>query len=164
MATTDPRIDAYIERAAPFAQPLLRTLRTAVHAACPGVVETIKWGMPFFMHGPHILAHMAAFKQHASFGFWHGRAAADQGRDGEAMGQFGRITKPSDLPSAAELKALVRAVVARIDAEVAATGKPAAVHKAETVGAAAARKAAARGAVKPAARPAAAGRPRGASR
>lgn len=140
MGTQDPRVDAYIGRAAPFAQPLLKKLRTAVHAGCPGTTETIKWGMPFFLHGRHILAHMAAFKQHASFGFWHGRGAADQGKDGEAMGQFGRITKPADLPSAAELKVLVRAVVARIDAEVAAAGKPAAAIKSETVGAAAARK------------------------
>jgi hypothetical protein len=161
MGMQDPRVDAYIERAAPFAQPLLKKLRSAVHASCPGTTETLKWGMPFFMHGPHILAHMAAFKQHASFGFWHGRGVADQGKDGEAMGQFGRITGPADLPTATELKALVQAVVARIDAEVAAAGKPAAGLKNDTVGAAAARR---KQAARPAVRPAAADRPRGASR
>ena len=85
MATTDPRIDAYIEHAAPFAQPILRQLRSAVHAGCPGVVETIKWGMPFYMHGDRILANMAAFKQHCSFRFWNGREAAERGKSDEAM-------------------------------------------------------------------------------
>ena len=48
MGTKDPRVDAYIARAAPFAQPLLSTLRERMHAACPGLTETVKWGMPFF--------------------------------------------------------------------------------------------------------------------
>ena len=74
MATTDPRVDAYIERAAPFAQPILAHLRAAVHAACPDAEETIKWRMPFFLHGEHILGYMAAFKQHCAFGLWKGRA------------------------------------------------------------------------------------------
>ena len=75
---TDPRIDAYIERAAPFARPILVHVRALVHQACPGVEETIKWGMPTFMHAGGILCGMAAFKQHASFGFctpwWSARA------------------------------------------------------------------------------------------
>ena len=116
MGTKDPRVDAYIEAAAPFAQPLLRFIRTAVHGGAPRVQETIKWGMPFFMHGGRIMAYMAAFKQHCGLGFWHGREAADRGKDGVAMGQFGRIQQRADLPSAAELKALVKEVAARMDA------------------------------------------------
>ena len=115
MALKDPRVDSYIEQAAPFARPLLRVLRTAVHAGCPEAEETIKWRMPFFMSGGRILGHMAAFKQHCALGFWHGREAADQGKDSEAMGQFGRITCRADLPSAAELKAIVRAVAVRMN-------------------------------------------------
>ena len=40
----DPRVDAYIERAAPFAQPILAHVRALVHQACPRVEESIKWG------------------------------------------------------------------------------------------------------------------------
>lgn len=116
MGTKDPRVDAYIEAAAPFAQPLLRFIRTAVHGGAPRVQETIKWGMPFFMHGGRIMAYMAAFKQHCGLGFWHGREAANRGKDGLAMGQFGRIRQRADLPPAAELKALVKEVAARMDA------------------------------------------------
>ncbi|WP_374567544.1 YdeI family protein [Ideonella sp.] len=115
-ASRDPRIDAYIERAAEFAQPLLRQLRDGVHAAHPGISETIKWGMPHFMYGGRILANMAAFKAHATFGFWQGEAVAATGKAGEAMGQFGRLTGPKDLPSAARLKAMVRQATALIDA------------------------------------------------
>jgi hypothetical protein len=88
MAIRDPRIDAYIEKAAPFAQPILTHLRSVVHAGCPNVEESIKWGMPHFLHDGRILAGMAAFKAHCTFGFWHGRQAAAQGKDREAMGQF----------------------------------------------------------------------------
>lgn len=120
MAAEDPRIDAYIAAAQPFARPILERLRRAVHAGCPGVEETIKWSAPFFVHGGRILANMAAFRQHCAFGFWHGRDAVDQGRDGEAMGQFGRIVTLADLPAPAALKALVQAAVKRMDADAAA--------------------------------------------
>ena len=46
----DPRIDAYIDRSAAFARPILRRLRAVVHRGCPDVVETIKWGSPHFEH------------------------------------------------------------------------------------------------------------------
>ena len=130
----DPRVDAYIERAAEFAQPLLRKLRDGVHAAHPGITEAIKWGMPHFMYGGRILAGMAAFKAHATFGFWQGEEVAGTAKAGEAMGQFGRLTGPKDLPSAAQLKALVRQATALVDAGApprsnrrAAEPKPAAV-------------------------------------
>jgi len=120
MAQQDPRVDAYIAQAAPFAQPILVRLRQVVHAACPDVEETIKWSSPFFTRGGRILAHMVAFKQHCAFGFWHGREAADQGRDAEARGQFGRIESLADLPSAAALKAIVKAAAAEMDAKAGA--------------------------------------------
>jgi hypothetical protein len=45
---TDPRVDAYIARVKPFAQPILNRIRAAVHAGCPDVTETIKWSVPAF--------------------------------------------------------------------------------------------------------------------
>jgi uncharacterized protein YdeI (YjbR/CyaY-like superfamily) len=112
MATTDPRVDAYIEQAAPFARPVLAALRVAVHAGCPDVVETIKWRMPFFTVEGNILAHMAAFKQHCAFGFWRGRELVDRGSDDEAMAQFGRLESAANLPSRRELIELVKRAVA----------------------------------------------------
>ena len=99
MATTDPRIDAYIAAAAEFAQPILSHLRQIVHAGCPDVEETLKWGMPYFLH-KGMLCGMASFKQHCTFSFWRGAEVlgADTAAPGEAMGQFGRITGISDLP------------------------------------------------------------------
>ena len=103
MSTRDARVDAYIAARADFSRPVLEHLRATVHAACPDVQETIKWGMPFFEHGGRPLAHMAAFKQHCAFGFWRGRQVANRGKDDEAMGQFGRIARQSDLPPPREL-------------------------------------------------------------
>lgn len=102
----DPRVDAYIAARAEFARPILEHIRARVHATCPDAVETIKWGMPFFTLGGRPFANMAAFKAHASFGFWRSEAAA-RGREGEAMGQYGRLTKLSDLPAADVLDAQI---------------------------------------------------------
>jgi len=68
--------------------------------------------MPFFVHEGRILAHMAAFKQHCAFGFWRGRELVDQGKNDEAMGQFGRIEKSADLPSRRDLVRLIRQAAA----------------------------------------------------
>ncbi len=113
MPRKDQRIDAYIARAAEFARPILRRLRAVVHEACPAAEETIKWGSPAFDYqGP--LCGMAAFKQHAVFGFWKGKLIVDaSGRDLDAaMGQFGRLTSVSDLPAKRELVRYVKLAMA----------------------------------------------------
>jgi len=107
MGTRDPRVTAYITQAAPFARPILTHLRELVHAACPEAEETLKWRMPVFMyHG--ILCSMAAFKEHAAFGFWKGSLVFDSDKAREAMGTFGRLTAVADLPSKRALTAYVR--------------------------------------------------------
>lgn len=110
----DPRIDAYIERQADFAKPILTRLRARVHDACPEVEETIKWSMPFFTYRGRPLANMAAFKAHAAFGFWDRQALAT-GQEGDAMGQFGRLTSIDDLPDDAVLDARLYEAVTLID-------------------------------------------------
>jgi len=108
----DPRVDAYIEKAAPFARPILKHLRKVVHAAVPEVHETIKWSFPHFDYDG-IFCSMAAFKAHCAFGFWQhdllekrvalgGRAADD------AMGSFGRITSVKDLPGEPALRRILQ--------------------------------------------------------
>ena len=99
MGKKDPRIDSIIAKSPDFSKPILTHLRKQMHAACPEVVETIKWGMPHFDYDG-ILAGMGSFKSHCVFGFWKGeiifgKSASDQ----EAMGQFGRMTSLKDLPS-----------------------------------------------------------------
>ncbi|WP_294132899.1 YdeI/OmpD-associated family protein [Sphingobium sp.] len=111
----DPRIDAYVARQADFARPILTHIRALVHATVPEAGEAIKWGMPFFTYKDQNLCSMAAFKGHAAFGFWHDKVGRDDARQG-AMGQFGKITRLSDLPSDAEIAALLRQAMALIDA------------------------------------------------
>jgi uncharacterized protein YdeI (YjbR/CyaY-like superfamily) len=105
MGKRDKRIDAYIQKSAEFAKPILTYIRESVHVACPEVEETIKWGMPSFEYkGPYF--SMAAFKAHCSAGFWKASLLKDPGghlqanamAGGSAMGHFGRITSLNDLP------------------------------------------------------------------
>lgn len=108
----DPRIDQYIATREPFAGPILAWLRERVHAAVPDVEEAIKWGMPAFLVKGAPLANMAAFKAHCAFGFWD-RAATATGREGEAMGQFGRIASIDDLPAPSAMEAVIAAAADR---------------------------------------------------
>ncbi|MFZ2492979.1 MAG: YdeI/OmpD-associated family protein [Thermoanaerobaculia bacterium] len=111
MGTRDPRIDAYIEKSAPFAQPILRHIREIVHEACPDIEETMKWSMPHFDH-KGMVCGMAAFKAHCTFGFWKGSLLFEDGaKSDEAMGQMGRLTSVKDLPSKKELVRLIRRAV-----------------------------------------------------
>jgi len=102
--TTDynPKVDAYIAKAQPFAQPILTHIRSLAHKASPDVEEAIKWSMPFFtIHGV-ILGHMAAFKQHCALGLWGPEMNAILNADGlhseNGMGSLGKITSLKELP------------------------------------------------------------------
>lgn len=118
MPTTDPRVDAYIAKAQPFARPILRHVRSVVHGACPAVTETIKWGMPTFeYHG--LLAGMAAFKAHATFGFWKGElVTGPTGKSKDAMWSFGKLTSIKDLPPRRTLAAFVKKAMTLAEAGV----------------------------------------------
>jgi uncharacterized protein YdeI (YjbR/CyaY-like superfamily) len=104
----EPRIDAYIAKAAPFAQPILAHVRERVHAVVPGVEEAMKWSAPGFTLDGKILLIMAAFKAHAALNFWRGQEIGDGAAKAGAMGQFGRLSSIDDLPPDAELDALIR--------------------------------------------------------
>lgn len=122
MPALDPRIDAYLAGAPAFARPILARLREDVHAACPDVVETIKWSRPHFLLDGKLLCGMSAFKAHCAFGFWE-REGAGEGKAG-AMGDFGRITSPADLPPRAELRRQIKAAAALLQAGAPRAQKP----------------------------------------
>jgi uncharacterized protein YdeI (YjbR/CyaY-like superfamily) len=110
MPANDPRIDAYIAKSAPFAQPILTHFRALVHRALPAVEEGIKWSMPAFMIGGKNVAGMAAFKAHCAIMIY------GEGRIGDnpGMGGYGKVTALSDLPSDAELEAGLREAAQRV--------------------------------------------------
>ncbi len=125
---TDPRIDAYIEQAQPFARPILEHLREVVHCTLPQADETIKWSMPHFTLNGKNVAGMAAFKAHAAFVI-HGDGR--QGAvDDSATGQFNRLETLADLPSDAALSRTLSRAADRITNGV-KTARPKSVFKPE---------------------------------
>ncbi len=78
MPDESKRVDDYIARAAPFARPILERIRKVVHRACPEIEERIKWGVPSF-EKDGLVCGVAAFKAHATFGFWRGAELDDPG-------------------------------------------------------------------------------------
>jgi len=123
MPTTDPRIDAYIQKSADFARPILEHIRKLVHKAYPNVEETMKWSMPFFQNNGAIICNMAAFKEHCAFGFWNAPLMKDpegilQIKDRGAMGHLDRITSKKDLPSDKILTAYIREAAALNEAGI----------------------------------------------
>jgi hypothetical protein len=99
----DPRVDAYINKSAAFAQPVLTHVRELVHKTLPDIEEDLKWSMPFFIYRGQMFGNLAAFKAHCSFGLF-GAAIRDvlknDGFQGDGgMGSLGKITGLKDLPS-----------------------------------------------------------------
>ena len=114
MTRTDPRVDAYIAKATPFAKPILRHLRKLVHDVCPEAEETLKRRSPTFTYRGKILCGMAAFQEHCTFGFWHQGMTTVLGADarkGTAAGLLGRLTKVEDLPPPKRMARYVREAV-----------------------------------------------------
>ncbi len=108
---TDPRVDAYIAKAQPFAQPILRHLRELVHEACPEVEEDMKWSHIHFDY-KGMFCGMASFKAHCTFGFWKHTLLVDRGLiEGPmtGMGSLGKLTSMDDLPSDRKLIAAIKA-------------------------------------------------------
>src|SRR5690349_6299437 len=97
MATKDPRVDAYIANAPPFARPIHIHLRALAHEACPQVEETLKWRMPHFSH-KGILFGMAAFKQYCAVHFWKGKLILGNNLCTGGFGNLGKIATVSELP------------------------------------------------------------------
>ncbi len=109
MPTTDPFVDAYIDKAQDFAKPILNHIRKLVHETCPEVVETKKWSFPHFDY-KGMMCSMASFKEHCAFGFWKQSLLEDSAFPAEknAMGSFGRITSLKDLPNDKTMKKLIK--------------------------------------------------------
>jgi uncharacterized protein YdeI (YjbR/CyaY-like superfamily) len=115
----DPRVDAYINKSAPFAQPILTHIRELVHKAVPEIEEDIKWSMPFFTYHGQMFGNLAAFKAHCSFGLFGAairEALKKDGYEGESgMGSLGKITNAKDLPSNKVLTGYFRQAAVLID-------------------------------------------------
>lgn len=107
---TDPRIDAYIEKAPAFAQPILREVRARMHKNAPAAEETIKWNAPFFLHDGKLLVSMSAFKAHAKVLVWLGEKPVSVD-----------VKSVDDLPSAAAFAQQVKDAKAFLDGAAAKT-------------------------------------------
>ena len=132
MPTTDPFVDAYIEKSKDFAKPILNHIRELVHAACPDVVETKKWSFPHFDYKGEMMCSMAAFKEHCAFNFWKQSLLDASAFPAEktAMGSFGRIMSLKDLPSSKIFKKLIHDAMKLNDAGIkVAKAKPAGERK-----------------------------------
>ena len=110
--STNPLIDNYINKAQPFAQPIIIHLRKLVHLACPTVEENIKWGMPSFEY-KGLMCGFAAFKNHCTFGFWKAALMKDKmlmetAQSEVAMGHLGKIISVQDLPSDKKIIAYIK--------------------------------------------------------
>jgi uncharacterized protein YdeI (YjbR/CyaY-like superfamily) len=132
MGKRDPRVDDYISKSEDFAKPILRHLRKLVHAAVPEVEEEMKWRFPHFLY-KGMLCSMASFKKHCAFGFWKERLILNGGGERDAMGQFGRITALSDLPSDRTLSGYIKKAAALNDKGVKVARDRPAVKKALVV-------------------------------
>jgi len=117
MPNRDPRVDAYIAKAQPFAKPILTRVRNAMHAGCPDVTETLKWSVPAFEY-KGMLGGMAAFKAHCMFGFWKAPLMKSLSGRKDRIGRYSRVASIDAMPDADTLVAMVKEAAALNDAGV----------------------------------------------
>ena len=114
MGKKSPLVDAYIEKAAPFAKPILRRLRSIFHKASPKLEETLKWGVPFFEY-KGLVGGFAAFKHNVTWGLWKAALLDDprrlMERDASSSMSGGRLIDLADLPEERYLLDLIRQAV-----------------------------------------------------
>ncbi len=131
MPNQDPRVDAYIAKAADFAKPILNRIRKLVHAACPEMTETIKWSSPFYEY-KGILVATPAFKKHCALIFWKGRLIFSglPARENPSRA-LRHITSAADLPSDEILAGYIRKAVELNEAGIKtpARARPKAKHE-----------------------------------
>ena len=113
MAAKNKAIDAYISKSADFSQPILKHLRELVHTTCPEAEEKMKWSFPHFDYKGEMMCSMAAFKQHAVFGFWKAALMKDASlletaKSEVAMGHLGKLTSLNDLPADKKIVAWIK--------------------------------------------------------
>lgn len=113
MVIKEKAVDAYIAKSADFAKPILLHIRALVHKTCPDVEEKMKWSFPHFDHKGEMMCSMAAFKQHAVFGFWKAALMKDpvlieNARSETAMGHLGKLTSLKDLPPDKKMMAWIK--------------------------------------------------------
>ncbi len=136
MGNKEKAIDACIGKSADFAKPILNHLRELVHKACPAVEEKIKWGMPFFDYKDEMMCSMAAFKNHAVFGFWKAAVMKDPilaatAQSEVAMGHLGKITSLKDLPADKKIIAWIKEAMELNDKSIKLPAKIKATEKKE---------------------------------
>lgn len=136
MAKKEKAIDAYISKSADFAKPILNHIRELVHKTCPGVEEKLKWSFPHFDYKGEMMCSMAAFKQHAVFGFWKASLMKDPvlvetAKSEVAMGHLGRLTSVKDLPPDKKMIAWIKEAILLNDKGIKLAAKPKATDKKE---------------------------------
>ena len=113
MAKKEKAIDTYIAKSAGFAKLILNHIRELVHKTCPDVEEKMKWSFPHFDYRGEMMCSMAAFKQHAVFGFWKAALMKDpvlieNAKSEVAMGHLGRLASVKDMPSDKKITAWIK--------------------------------------------------------
>jgi len=112
----DPRVDAYIDALPGWQQAICREVRDLVHAADPGVTETIKrTRQPYFVMDGNVCALLAA-KDHVNVFLYDGAMVGDP--DGIITGGHGNKTartvavREGEPINAAALTAMFRQIIA----------------------------------------------------
>jgi uncharacterized protein YdeI (YjbR/CyaY-like superfamily) len=136
MGKKEKVIDAYIAKSADFAKPILNHIRELVHDVCSDVEEKIKWSFPHFDYKGEMMCSMAAFKQHAVFGFWKAALMKDSvlvetAKSEVAMGHLGRLTSLKDMPADKKMKAWIKEAMALTDKGIKLPSKAKPIEKKE---------------------------------
>ncbi len=111
------KVDAYIAESEDFAKPILNRWRKLINKACPGVTESIKWGIPHYDYKGDFMCVMAAYKNHCSFSFLKADLMDDARLKGSSALKpvqrfLGKVTSVAGLPTDKDFTGLLNMAMA----------------------------------------------------
>jgi len=116
-------IDEWFDSREPELGAIARTWFAEMRACGADVTELLHDGHPTACVADAAFGYVNVFSSHVNIGFFHGASLEDPTRMLEGTGRFMRHVKakPTSLPDAAALRALIRAAYADIKGRLAAT-------------------------------------------
>ena len=100
--------------------------------------EKEKWGFPHFDYKGEMMSSLAAFKQHAVFGFWKASLMKDpvlieMAKSTVAIGHLGKITSLKDLPADKKLIGWIKEAMQLNELDIKLPAKPKAAPNKELI-------------------------------
>lgn len=118
--TTDPEVDAYVERLNDRHAEIVAAFRKLLKRILPDLDEGVHWGLPVFSGDAGKVFYLKSFPSHVQVGFWYGAELKDPDTHlrgtGDGRMRHVKLRRVEDVDTK-PLRALLRAAARHVPEE-----------------------------------------------